>query len=157
MAKKKPAVKPDKDDLILAVLNQILDRLDNPPNKQEEISVEDEDGGEIEVTPRPPKKKAGRPPKVAPKTTSKSKSPSKNEPTKRRNLFEEMPEFHSFKSDKKIDAKLWKDREPCQRREASNRIELRCTGCNKKVKVLPEELRPDSNYQCNECIVSKKA
>lgn len=73
----------------------------------------------------------------------------------RPNLFLKMEDFHAHKEDTKIDKKLWGRKKPAPRgtREIEL-VEIACRVCEDICEVRPEEISPEGQYVCNECIVS---
>ncbi len=88
------------------------------------------------------------------KTSKRGRKPKQTK--KVANLFESMPEFKKHKDDVAKDKKLWAGREPSERGVRSTLVDIKCSGCNKMLKVNPNEVHEESSYKCNNCIVGKR-
>lgn len=93
-----------------------------------------------------------------PKSTQKMTSSSQNlEIGKKKNLFEEMPEFTAKQEDSEVDKKLWANKQPSERSRAYKEVSARCLRCNNTVKVNPVKAHKDTEtgeivFTCDRCL-----
>lgn len=128
--------------------------------RQEPVDVEKEINRKQKKKGRPKKEEqygAGRSAKL--KERGKSKNATSHEtiaiPKKRVNLFEKSADFDKFKSDSKIDEKLWKGKGVSERGTRSTLVTMECIECEDEFEVSPNELIKDEDgdikYICNDC------
>ena len=73
------------------------------------------------------------------------------------NKFEKMRDRNSFKDDAKIDKKLWGDRQPTERPEEFEFVEVQCKECGKWYDINPTLIYVDQdtrevNFTCDNCV-----
>jgi hypothetical protein len=73
------------------------------------------------------------------------------------NKFERMRERNDFKKDTEIDKKLWSGREPTQRPDEFQFVEVQCKECGRWYDINPDLVYVDQdsreiNFTCDDCV-----
>lgn len=138
----------EKLDLIIAALGGLTAAIQGSMVRPQAVEELEEIEPKESNTKVVIKKKPGRPKK---NTSSTSKN------AEGVNLFDTMSEKNLHKEDTVVDKKLWRNREPTERRASNSRIECKCASCGKDVSVNPNEiLSKEQRILCNSCLISRK-
>lgn len=167
MAKRKTTVKQEIDELkgIVATLAKTVQQIATSNTTTPDESPPEEQ-------PQTPRTRAKR---IAKRGTTgdvrrgrgKSKTQAVWQPLvikDRPNLFDKMAERNQFKSDTKIDKKLWKGKQPSPRGGRVTLVEAECDECSGIFDVSPNEIKEveeedgskRDSYVCNGCLRSRR-